>query len=48
MNDSLLKLSKDSDGDEGEGGDGGKMKLDESTRQTWSMTSRDAEIKAQK
>ncbi|CBJ27494.1 hypothetical protein Esi_0073_0056 [Ectocarpus siliculosus] len=42
------EAEEDSDDDEGKGGGSGKMKLDESTRQTWSMVSRDAEIKAQK
>ncbi|CAN0249178.1 unnamed protein product, partial [Ectocarpus sp. 12 AP-2014] len=42
------EAEEDSDDDEGKGGGSGKMKLDESTRQTWSMSSRDAEIKAQK
>ncbi|CAB1100485.1 unnamed protein product [Ectocarpus sp. CCAP 1310/34] len=42
------EAEEDSDDDEGKGGGSGKVKLDESTRQTWSMGSRDAEIKAQK
>lgn len=42
-----VSLSKD-DSDDGEGGSGGKIKLDESTRRTWSMKSRDEEIDAEK
>lgn len=36
------------DSDDGEGGGGGKIKLDESTRRTWSMKSRDYQIDAER
>lgn len=44
-----VSLWKD-DSDDGESGSGGKgkIKLDESTRRTWSMKSRDEEIDAAK
>lgn len=36
------------DSDDEDGGSDGKVKLDESTRRTWSMKSRDKEIDAEK
>ena len=38
----------DDDGEGSGGGGGGKVKLDESTRRTWSMKDRDEELKTEK